>query len=979
MTNFQRSYSRVWWANDNNNDDGGGGSQVSESPLPHEIYYYGPQSLGKLGNIAEEASYRVSQIRRSVRSHDSGFNDSDHSPNSTSSSSQISAHNHDLDNNDENQNYLSPKPHNVSGSLDRSPSIANETVKTPPTVIRRKISSMFTPTARRISFSAPSTPDAIEPPRLNSSFRSLDSFSTKKSKERNGKNEQLNSSLTTSLNDSRAKNCSLRRGKTISPSNNSSYRRRANRRRLLDCVSQVSGSTSDVYTLASDSLNEKEIKEQPEEYHHYETVSEVKNTSRANIETEIESTERTENTTAEYNNETVTFGSGDETVTPKKDNDEMVQVQREKLPLPTYDELYPPNGCSTPMLKPKIKNVSHVADHTQSSIIAINGASQYEQREQVQHNDRRDFYNDDSDFNLSLAPNMNWESCTYIEYTNPALNGHACSVQFWLDETRTMYYHEIMSTLQTKSILYEAARSLKLNPPIAAKLIHQIQLKGIAIETKFDEIDRIFESHAKLVKRLQRHSLISSNGIDESIEIADNEFKEKISVMMKSLTENVCHFMSRLNSKIIFQNVDWCTNGENGKDLRHFERNVKTVIDLCQDLRVACETKIDDIETNVLLKDFYTLKQSVLKAIRKVFRRLMNIIVCRVEENPNEMLLRANINVIATLPTESVYNSSERFSSLNDAFITSGVLRVLLMICLDADKISIRAMALRALTTICSSAEMIRQFIEIGGLDVVTDILTDYKRNDAKYEPELREAVSVLTQVTAPWIQGDSGNIDDLLKLSIDNLVTRLTQIIESTDCLQTLMLAAACLNNLSRKSSLAFYSLMDNRSVHQLIHACDGYQQRIDFGSSAIFLYEQITSMLFNMAGNKKCHQHLAHKEIIYFVSFVFQTQFHMKYVSAAEKTALRKTIKNILHIFARLIHHSAVGQEILEQNAIPIFSRVEQHIRIDDVYAKDLQYINKKLNKSLDTSDPQISSKTQHRLSVCNMTGSSLLESYV
>lgn len=136
---------------------------------------------------------------------------------------------------------------------------------------------------------------------------------------------------------------------------------------------------------------------------------------------------------------------------------------------------------------------------------------------------------------------------------------------------------------------------------------------------------------------------------------------------------------------------------------------------------------------------------------------------------------------------------------------------------------------------------------------------------------------------------------------------------------------------------------------------------------------------MLFNMAGNKKCHQHLAHKEIIYFVSFIFQTQFHMKYVSSAEKTALRKTIKNILHIFARLIHHSAVGQEILEQNAIPIFSRVEQHIRIDDAYAKDLQYINKKLNKSLDVSDQQIGSKTQHRLSVCNMTGSSLLESYV
>lgn len=824
MTNFQRSYSRVWWANDNN-------SQVSESQMPHQAYYYGPQSLGQLGNIAEETSYQTSTIRRSVRSHDSGFNDSDHSPNSTSSSSQISAHNqdHELDN-DENQNYLSPK-RNVNGSFDRSsPSITNETVKTPPTVIRRKISSIFMPTVRRISFSAPSTPDALEPPKLNSSFRSLDSFSTRKTKEQNRQNEQLNGSLNLNLNHSRAKSCSLRRGKTISPSNNSSYRRRANRRRLLDCVSQVSGSTSDIYTLASDSSYEKEIKEQPEEYHHYETVSEVNTASCANQEEEEEG----ENIIVEYNNETVTFGSGDEAIaTPTKH--ENVQLKREKLPLPTYDELYPPNGCSTPMPRP-MKNVSYVADHTESSITAINGASQYE-LEHVQQNDG-DFF--DSDYNLSLAPTMNWESCTYIEYTNPALNGHACSVQFWLDENRTMYCHEIMSTLQTKSILYEAARLLKLNPSIAAKLIHQIQLKGIAIETKFDEIDRIFESHAKLVKRLQRHSSQSSNGIDESIEIADNEFKEKISDLMKILTENVCHFMSRLNSKIIFQKINGCV--DNGKDLKYFERNVKCVIDLCQDLRVACETKIDDIETNVLLKDFYTLKRSVLKAIRKVFRRLMNIIVGRIEENPHEMLLCANINVIATMPMETVYNSSERFSSLNDAFITSGVLRVLLMICLDAEKISTRSMALRALTTVCSSAEMIRQFIEIGGLDVVTDILTDDKRNDIKFEPELREAVSVLTQVTAPWHHGDSGNIDDLLKLSIDNLVTRLTILIESTDCLQTFMLSAACLNNLSRKSSLAFYSLMDNRSVHHLILTCDRYQRRsINFASSAIFLYVSV------------------------------------------------------------------------------------------------------------------------------------------
>lgn len=139
---------------------------------------------------------------------------------------------------------------------------------------------------------------------------------------------------------------------------------------------------------------------------------------------------------------------------------------------------------------------------------------------------------------------------------------------------------------------------------------------------------------------------------------------------------------------------------------------------------------------------------------------------------------------------------------------------------------------------------------------------------------------------------------------------------------------------------------------------------------------------MLFNMAGNKKCHQHLAHREIIYFITFVFQTQFHMKYATVSEQQALKRTIKNILHIFARLIHHSAVGQEILEQNVVPIFSRVEQNLTTDSVYAKDLQYINKKLNKSIsggNNTSVSLSPRSSYRLSVSNMTGSSLLESYV
>lgn len=109
---------------------------------------------------------------------------------------------------------------------------------------------------------------------------------------------------------------------------------------------------------------------------------------------------------------------------------------------------------------------------------------------------------------------------------------------------------------------------------------------------------------------------------------------------------------------------------------------------------------------------------------------------------------------------------------------------------------------------------------------------------------------------------------------------------------------------------------------------------------------------MIFHMAANKKCHQHLANKDIIDFMTQIFQAQFHQKYRNRAESIANMKTIKNILHIFARLLQNSAVSHDILERNVIPIFSRVEQHLDAEPAYGRDMMYINKKLNRSLSPS---------------------------
>lgn len=146
---------------------------------------------------------------------------------------------------------------------------------------------------------------------------------------------------------------------------------------------------------------------------------------------------------------------------------------------------------------------------------------------------------------------------------------------------------------------------------------------------------------------------------------------------------------------------------------------------------------------------------------------------------------------------------------------------------------------------------------------------------------------------------------------------------------------------------------------------------------------------MLFNMSGNKKCHQNLAQAQTIDFITSIFQAQFHYKYSTQPEQMALKKTIKNILHLFARLIYHSALGNEVLEQNAIPIFTRVEEDLKFESAYARDLQYINKKLSQieehsniaailpSSLSSSSSLSLRANNRLSMCSDT--TVLESYV
>ncbi|XP_055916834.1 uncharacterized protein LOC129949414 [Eupeodes corollae] len=494
-----------------------------------------------------------------------------------------------------------------------------------------------------------------------------------------------------------------------------------------------------------------------------------------------------------------------------------------------------------------------------------------------------------------------------IEYDNPLLNGHPPALQSWLDDIRMSYDREVMSTLQTKSIVLEAFKNMKITSNTVAKIIRQLQQRSVAMQADFDIMEKILKGNTSA-----------------SLHVALSRAHE--------LLESVDGFTLALERRSVFF-------AEFRADRKRFEENIEHIKLIVKDTRISLE-KHHYIQMESLHDDIQVLKRYLLITLRLVYEKLVRVIVHSVEQSKCDLMLRANINMIATLSNMQY----EGFASLSDAFVQNEAVRALLMICLENKLSSVRALALRALAAICCSPEAISQFNQAGGLEIVRDILQKdgEKEVSKKTDAEKREAVSLLTQITAPW-HGGQCRVEGL-KDSAEILVEGISDLIERTNCCPTLLLCAASLNNLSRVEMTSVYSIMSNETIIKLKDTleCRG------LSGISIFLYEQIVAMLHNMSSNKKCHSHLANSSIINFITSIFQTEFYRKYSSRAEVDAQRRTIKAILHTLARLIHESSLGHEILEQNFIPIFSKVGVLESTDEDYGRDISALARQLNES-------------------------------
>lgn len=369
-----------------------------------------------------------------------------------------------------------------------------------------------------------------------------------------------------------------------------------------------------------------------------------------------------------------------------------------------------------------------------------------------------------------------------------AATKQAKPVQSWLDAERWNCEPEVMCMLQHKSIAQEAYKNYTITTSAVAKLMRQLQQQALDLQTHFERCERVLSG-------------LQATTLPEALAGATR--------LLVHLDEFTCV----LERRGIFFN-------DARVERRRYEQHLEQIRTVSRDTRYSLERQ-HYINLESLLDDVQLLKRHTLITLRLIFERLARILVQSIEQSRCDLLLRANINMLATLMNIDY----EGFGSLADAFVQNEAVRALLVIVLDHKLSSVRALALRALATLCCAPQAIAQLGSCGGIEVVRDILQVGGGNLERGAIERREAVSLLAQITASW-HGPQHRVAGLRDCA-ETLVAGLAALLKPDCCAQTLLLCAAALNNLSRMEITSHYSIMSNEAIFKLIatleHQSDG------------------------------------------------------------------------------------------------------------------------------------------------------------
>lgn len=423
-----------------------------------------------------------------------------------------------------------------------------------------------------------------------------------------------------------------------------------------------------------------------------------------------------------------------------------------------------------------------------------------------------------------------------VNYKNQLLNGNLESVQSWIDSLKFSISSEVMSTLQSKSIETE---NIVLTPTYAFKLIKSLQTKSFALQQEFERIENCTNR---------------------------NEFLPNVQYLADLLIEFIAKQESRRMYFI-----------QHPKQYKKLSENLQSLREMLRDLKNICsKIDVDDLDEFPIHDDMQLIKRYFLITIKILFKILVYAIIENIEHAKNEIMLRSNITHIANLIAQN--NEYEgTFSSLNDAFVTNSLVRVLLLVCLENKNSWIRALALRTLALACTTEETIQQFEINSGFEILRDVINGrlLTANDV-FEQEVRESISLLASITAPWQASDYCNNFKELKDYADDYIEGISNLLQSTKSPQTLLICVAVLNNLSRLESSSIYSLISHQTLSILTRVFD---QQIS-GEYTIFFVVRFFLILY--IGR-------------YYITtcLLYNVNLHIKFIDKPFKSPLKVMIK--------------------------------------------------------------------------------------
>ncbi|XP_065207501.1 protein inscuteable homolog isoform X2 [Planococcus citri] len=424
----------------------------------------------------------------------------------------------------------------------------------------------------------------------------------------------------------------------------------------------------------------------------------------------------------------------------------------------------------------------------------------------------------------------------------------------WLRESRYRYEPECMTTLQAKSI----SQCCKRNPSTMV----------------------VWDSVNSVLTFQHRTKLIANEFLKLKINICT---ADDTSSHIQGLINNIMEFI--IGYSQLLPRME-----SNDKE------NLLKLMDMGDRLRQIINTSIDQ---SALLNEINILEKFFSRFVDSVLIQQITLLSSILENPSSEITLLNALSSISTLST-----NTSRVSELITHF--NGIQNLLSICAHSISSINVRTAALRTLAAVCQNSVSIRQLEKAGGIEILSRLLSDEDTS----ENERLEVVSVLVQITAPWIE--DGHVIKGLVYHLYPIIESLTRLIERCESCETLLLSSAALANITFIEPQAVFVLLQLDTARCLLTSVRNLGVR-----ASVFLQEQVATLIANMAAVPETRPHLAQHRAVGALLCFLQVK-HSPIQTAAEISAAERLQHKSAIALSRLCTNPEIAKQVIELQGV-------------------------------------------------------------